>query len=385
MRSNAVIRGDRCRNTVTSPGSRSDVRAVTRGSSSSRPVSGLPPRRAATVNMTRISFSEELGHLRGRGNAGRDRRLEGAEQAKGARTQPMMTVRRSPRSAPRQRQRVTTEAQAVVVDLRVTRFISGEPTKPATKTLAGRANSHGRCRPAAASRPAGRPPDPPRSSPRPDRASRTPWSRGTAPESRELRVHLDAELRVEIGQRFVHQVDRRLATIALPIATCCRWPPDNCPGLRARRPSSARSAATSATRSRRTRLGTRRSFRPIPRFSLNRQVRIQAVVLEDHRHVSLLRWERGHPVIPHPDIPRVVPSGPQASQQRRLATAGGTDENQELSVRDLEADVVDRRIVRPNDFVTRSIVISGKRAALLNALASGGRSPSLRHRAGRTS
>jgi hypothetical protein len=70
-------------------------------------------------------------------------------------------------------------------------------------------------------------------------------------------------------------------------------------------------------------------------------VRVERVVLEDHRDVALARVELGHVALADADAPgrRLLDARDQL-QQRRLAAAGGADEHHELAVAHLEADVV---------------------------------------------
>ena len=53
--------------------------------------------------------------------------------------------------------------------------------------------------------------------------------RGAEPDCRRAIsvAHLHAQLRVEVRERLVHQERGRPRTIARPIATRCRWPPDS--------------------------------------------------------------------------------------------------------------------------------------------------------------
>ena len=66
---------------------------------------------------------------------------------------------------------------------------------------------------------------------------------------RDLRARLDAQLRVEVRERLVHQERRGSRTIARPIATRWRWPPESARGLRFSKSSSPSSVAACCTRS----------------------------------------------------------------------------------------------------------------------------------------
>jgi hypothetical protein len=158
----------------------------------------------------------------------------------------------------------------------------------------------------------------------------------------QLRAHRDAQLGVEVGQRLVHQERRRLAhdgpahgdALALPArqragpaleqlgesehvgdlgdAALARGPVD---------PPQAQAEAEVAAHG---------------------QVRIQRVVLEDHRDVALARLEAGHVALAdvHGAGRRLLDARDEP-QQRRLAAARRAYEDHELAVVDLERHVVD--------------------------------------------
>src|SRR5262249_10265790 len=67
-------------------------------------------------------------------------------------------------------------------------------------------------------------------------------------EPQEFEPHLAAELGIEVRQRLVEEKGRR--TIARPIATRWRWPPESWLGRRPRCSVSSRRAAVSSTRRR---------------------------------------------------------------------------------------------------------------------------------------
>ena len=78
-------------------------------------------------------------------------------------------------------------------------------------------------------------------------------------------------------------------TIARPIATRWRWPPESCFGLRSRYGVRSSSFAAQATRSSTSGFGVLRRRRPKAMLSRHGQVRVERVVLEDHRDVAVLR------------------------------------------------------------------------------------------------
>ena len=75
----------------------------------------------------------------------------------------------------------------------------------------------------------------------------------------------------------------------------------------------------------------------------NGHVRIQRVVLEDHGDVAVLGGQVGDVAVADPDVADVdfFESGEHA-QGRGLAAAGGTDQDEELTVRDVDVEPVDR-------------------------------------------
>ena len=66
-------------------------------------------------------------------------------------------------------------------------------------------------------------------------------------EPRDLDAHMDAQLGVEVGERLVEEEHLRMRTMARPIATRWRWPPDSSLGWRSISGSSSRMRAASST------------------------------------------------------------------------------------------------------------------------------------------
>ena len=145
-------------------------------------------------------------------------------------------------------------------------------------------------------------------------------------------------------------------TIARPIATRWRWPPDSCAGRRSRSSSRPSTRATSSTR--RRGLGLRR----LPHLEAVAEVlraRSCAGRARSSGRPSRCRGRAATASVtsrpPIRIVPAVASSRPgDQPQQRRLAAAGRADEHDELSVVDLQTDIVDRRDPPPNSFVTRS-------------------------------
>src|SRR4029077_18596451 len=72
-------------------------------------------------------------------------------------------------------------------------------------------------------------------------------------------------------------------------------------------------------------------------------VRVERVVLEDHRDIAIAWRHVVHDPAPDRDrAPRGLLQPGDEPQRGRLAAAGGTDEDQELAVADLEREIVQR-------------------------------------------
>jgi len=87
-------------------------------------------------------------------------------------------------------------------------------------------------------------------------------------------------------------------------------------------------------------------------------VRIERVVLEHHRHVSLFRRDVRDVAIADEDhaVVDALESRDHA-QARRLSTAGWTDEDEELAVLDDEVERLNRRLVRLRVDPRRAVVL----------------------------
>ena len=79
---------------------------------------------------------------------------------------------------------------------------------------------------------------------------------------------------------------------------------------------------------------------------LHRHVRVEGVVLKDHRHVAVLGRQVGDDALADHDLAvgHLFEPGDDA-QQRRLAAARRAHEHHELAVADLHGHVVDREDV----------------------------------------
>ena len=131
-------------------------------------------------------------------------------------------------------------------------------------------------------------------------------------------------------------------TIARPIATRWRCPPESCPGLRSRYSVSPSKAATSLTRFSRTLFFTLAIRKRKADVRRHREIRIQRVVLEDHRDVALLGREVGDVAVADEDRPGVdLLEAGEHPQRRRLSGAGWAHQHHELPVGDVQIECVD--------------------------------------------
>ena len=87
-------------------------------------------------------------------------------------------------------------------------------------------------------------------------------------------------------------------------------------------------------------------------------MRVERVVLEDHRDVAVLGGQVGDVAVADPDVAAVDLFEPgEHPQGGGLAAAGGADQHEELAVTDLDVELVDGRTLRawkePGRFVER--------------------------------
>ena len=133
-----------------------------------------------------------------------------------------------------------------------------------------------------------------------------------------------------------------LRTIARPMATRWRWPPESTLGLRSSSSSRPITPAISLHALADLVLGQLLDLEPVGHVVVHAQVRVQRVVLEDHRDVALLRRDVVDDlVVDHQlALADLVEAGEHA-QRGRLAAAGRADEHHELAVADLQVEMVD--------------------------------------------
>ena len=161
-------------------------------------------------------------------------------------------------------------------------------------------------------------------------------------QPRQLGAHVDAELRVQVRERLVHQERLRLAhdraahRDALALAAGERAGPALEQLLEPEQACDLDDAALD--------LGLRRlpHLQPVAEVLRHRHVRVERVVLEHHRDVAVAGREPGDLALADPDVAlgHLLEAGDHP-QQRRLPAARGADEDHELAAPDRQADVVD--------------------------------------------
>src|SRR5438309_2846857 len=162
-------------------------------------------------------------------------------------------------------------------------------------------------------------------------------------DPRDLGAHLHAQLRVEVREGLVHQERLRLANDRPPHR-------DTLPLAAGQVPRPLLQHLREPQNPRRI-LDAPADFDPVDSPHLQAEahvvehvhVRVEGVVLEDHRHVARLRRQVVDDVAADADHSRrdLLEAGDHP-QRARLPATGGPDEDHELPVFDLEVELVDR-------------------------------------------
>jgi hypothetical protein len=169
---------------------------------------------------------------------------------------------------------------------------------------------------------------------------------GRHPEPRvelgERGTHADAELRVEVRERLVHEERLRLAHDRAPHRDALALAAGELrgPAVEELVEAEERGDLLHAP----LRLGLRRlpHLEPVADVLAHGHVRIERVALEDHRHVTPPGCKVGDVAPADADVAvgHLLEPGDHP-QQRRLAAAGRADEDHELAVLDPQVHVVD--------------------------------------------
>ena len=162
-------------------------------------------------------------------------------------------------------------------------------------------------------------------------------------QPRQLGAHVDTELGVEVRERLVHQEGLRLAddrpahgdALALAARERARSALEQ-----VLQPEQPRDVLDAALDLRLRRLAHLQAVAEVLRDG---HVRVEGVVLEDHRDVAVAGRQARNLAVADPDLPLGHHLEPgDHPQQCRLAAAGRADEDHELTALDRQIDVVDR-------------------------------------------
>ena len=147
--------------------------------------------------------------------------------------------------------------------------------------------------------------------------------------------------RLESGSSIRNAAGSR--TIARPIATRWRWPPDSCRGLRSSsstRPEHGRRLIDAAAD---LLLRDARHLQAERHVAAHRHMCVERVVLEHHRDVAVARRQLGHQPVVDPDLAAGDRLQPGHHPQRGgLAASGRAHQHEELARLHLQAEVVHR-------------------------------------------
>jgi hypothetical protein len=161
-------------------------------------------------------------------------------------------------------------------------------------------------------------------------------------EARDLRAHLHAQLGVEVRERLVHQErlrvahDRAAHGHALPLAA------GELRGLAVEVLCQVEHAARLLHALVDLLVGDLREPEREAHVLAHGHVRVERVVLEDHRDVAVLRLELVDHLVADPQLAlRDLLEARDHAQGRRLPAARRADEDHELAIADLEVHVPD--------------------------------------------
>jgi hypothetical protein len=171
-----------------------------------------------------------------------------------------------------------------------------------------------------------------------------------AMQLRQRRPHADAELRVEVGERLVHEERLRLAHDRPPHRHALALAARELPRLALEELREAEHARDLVDAGPRLRLRRAPHLQAVAEVLADRHVRVQRVALEDHGDVALARREiRDVPPVDRDRPARHLLEAGEAPQKRRLPASGRADERDELTVFDAQRHVVEGNHVPRKD------------------------------------
>ena len=165
-------------------------------------------------------------------------------------------------------------------------------------------------------------------------------------DPRDLGAGLDAQLGVEVRERFVHQEDRRLAhdrpaeRDALPLAAGQLF------RLAIEKLVEAEDRGCGGDPLLDVGLGDLPQLQAERHVVADRHVRVERIALEHHRDIAILRRDVVDDALADPEraVADLLEAGdhPEAG---RLAATGRSDEHHEFAICDFEVEIVDREDV----------------------------------------
>ena len=156
----------------------------------------------------------------------------------------------------------------------------------------------------------------------------------------DLGAHLHTELRVQVGERFVHQEDLRIADDRATQGDALTLAAGERLRLTVEKLLDAQNLRGLANELVDLVLRLLAQLQAERHVVINGHVRIERVVLEDHRDIAILRRHVVHQTVADVQFAfRNLFKTRDHTERRGLAAAGRTDQNDELLVLDIQAEV----------------------------------------------
>ena len=160
-------------------------------------------------------------------------------------------------------------------------------------------------------------------------------------EAGDLGPRLDAQLGIEVGERLVHQEDRRLADDRPTERDALALAAGELLGLAVEQLVELDGLGGFLDPALDLGLGDLAQLQPEREVLADRHVRVERVALEDHRDVAILGRHVVDDAIADPERPaRDLLEPGDHPQAGRLAAARWSDQDHELAVPDLEAEIL---------------------------------------------
>src|SRR5438876_32365 len=162
----------------------------------------------------------------------------------------------------------------------------------------------------------------------------------------EHRTRLDAQLRVEVRERLVHQEDGGLTRDRSADGDALPLPAGELFRLALEQLADAEHLRGLVHSPLDLRLGHTPELQTERDVVVHAHVRVERVVLEDHRDVAVLRRNIVHHALADADVAgRLLLEAREHSERRRLAAARGSNQDEKLGIADRQVEVVHRNEV----------------------------------------